>query len=82
MSGHEGCHPRVIERRRVVRCEHRSFEVDEGQCGTQHSCSSLACGNDEAGTVFGTNLRKRGDDQRTGGNGIDTGAQDAQCVAA
>ena len=82
MSGHEAGNPRIIEGGSLVRCEHRSIKIDERQRGTQHSGGSLAGGDDGARSVFGMNLRERRGDQRTGSNGIDTRAQDAQCVAA
>jgi hypothetical protein len=59
-----------------------AIEVDERQRGTQHPRGSLAGGDDEAGALFGGNLRERRGDQRTGGNGINARTKDAQCVAA
>jgi hypothetical protein len=80
MSGLEGVHARVVERTRVVRRQHSAIDVEQRQRGTKHPQGGLACGNDEAWTLFWRDLRKRRPDQRAGGDGVDTRPQDAQRV--
>ena len=55
MPGGKGGDPRV-ERRRVVRREHRALHVEERHRGTEHPGGSLTGSDDEVWTLFGANL--------------------------